>query len=366
MRIAYVITGLKLGGAETVTIDIANKFVKKGHAVIIIYLTGDVAPEHNIHPLISLYPLRTNKTLRGFYSTLKKTKRILDTFKPDVVHGNMFHANILVRLIRLSSSSIPRLISTEHSNNIEGNIRMSLYRITDIFSDLNTNVSNMATSYFVEKKAFSSKKSITVYNGINLNKFTPDIRKRISIRTTLTIKEDNFVFINVGRLTPAKDQSTLLKAFQLVNNNYNNTKLIIVGDGELKQQLEDEKNKLGLYNSVFFIGARSNVEDYYNASDCFVLSSAWEGFGIVLVEAMACQLPVIATKSGGCSEVVNNESFIVPIEKPYLLSNKMIEIYKMSMAERLKIGKKNKIQAANFDINAIVDTWEKIYLNKVL
>lgn len=363
MKIAYIITGLELGGAETITLNIANKFIEKGHNVIIIYLTGEIAKEHNIHPSITLFPLRMKKNFRDLYKALCMTKNILDDFKPDVVHGNMFHANLFIRLLRSFSSSIPRLISTEHSNNIESNLRMVLYRLTDSFSDVNTNVSAFATNHFIEKKAFSKKKSITVYNGICLDRFVLDYKKRISVRTQLSIKDDDFLFINVGRLSLAKDHSTLLKAFQILNKNYNNTKLIIVGDGHLKSELERKKAELGLIDKVYFTGARSNVEDYYNASDCFVLSSVWEGFGIVLAEAMACQLPVIATESGGCLEVVKNKDFIVPIKNPLLLSNKMMEILKMSTEQRIQLGLQNKNQASNFDINKIVDIWQKIYLN---
>ena len=363
MKIAYIITGLELGGAEMITVNIANKFIEKGHTVIIIYLTGEIAPEHNIHPLITLYTLRMSKTIKGFYSAFKKTIKIINAFQPDVVHGNMYHANMLIRLLRLSTSSIPRLISTEHSNNIESNIRMKLYRMTDYLSDINTNVSNVATNLFIEKKAFSREKSRTVYNGINLDRFTSNIDKRNTIRKELSLKETDFVFLNVGRLCLAKDQSTLLKAFHIVNKNYDNTKLIVVGDGGLKHSLEHEKIKLGLINKVFFIGSRSNVEDYYSASDCFVLSSAWEGFGIVLAEAMACKLPVIATESGGCLEVVNNKDFIVPIKNPFLLSRKMVEVCEMSTYQRLQLGEQNNKQASNFDINKIINIWSKLYFN---
>jgi glycosyltransferase involved in cell wall biosynthesis len=363
MKIAYIITSLELGGAETITLNIANKFIEKGHNVIIIYLTGEIAKEHNIHPSITLFPLRMKKNFRDFYKALSMTKNILDDFKPDVVHGNMFHANLFIRLLRPFSSSIPRLISTEHSNNIESNLRMVLYRLTDSLSDVNTNVSAFATNHFIEKKAFSKEKSITVYNGIDLDRFIPNFEKRATIRSILSIKDDDFLFINVGRLSPAKDQSTLLKAFKIVSENYENAKLIILGDGELKHSLEHEKIKLGLINKVFFIGSRSNVEDYYNASDCFVLSSEWEGFGIVLAEAMACKLPVIATESGGCLEVVNNKDFIVPIKNPSLLSRKMLEICKMSTYQRLQLGEQNKKQASNFDINKIINIWSKLYFN---
>ena len=364
MKIAYFITGLALGGAETITINIANKFQERGHNVIIVYLTGDIAEEHKINSSIKLFALHIDKTIISFIKALIKSKIILKDFKPDVIHGNMFHANLLIRLLRLFIP-IKRIISTEHSNNIEGNLRMKLYQLTDFLSDINTNVSKNATKYFIENKAFSNKKSLSVYNGINLERFKFIEAKRTYIRNKLALSEDDFLFLNVGRLHPAKDQITLLRAFKIVNDSYPKTKLFIIGDGELNTFLENEKEKLGLANKAFIIGSRTNVEDFYCASDCFVLSSAWEGFGLVLVEAMACQLTVIATDSGGSIEVLNNTNFVVPIKNPKLLSLKMEEVYNYSPDERLQIGLDNKEQSQKFDINKIIDIWQDIYLDNI-
>ncbi len=119
MKIAYFITGLGLGGAEVVTIGIANEMVKRGHRVALVYLTGENDHAERIDPRIEVIGLRMRKTPAGLITAMKKARRIIRRFRPDVVHGNMVHANLFVRLLRLSVK-VPYLISTEHNKNIEG------------------------------------------------------------------------------------------------------------------------------------------------------------------------------------------------------------------------------------------------------
>jgi glycosyltransferase involved in cell wall biosynthesis len=112
-------------------------------------------------------------------------------------------------------------------------------------------------------------------------------------------------------------------------------------------------------------GAHPDIQAYYNAADCFVLSSAWEGFGLVLAEAMACGLPVISTDAGGCAEVVDQPQYMVPIKDEEKLRDKMIEIMNKSISERNDIGSKNSLIAKKYDIHSIIDKWESLYMSKI-
>ena len=134
----------------------------------------------------------------------------------------------------------------------------------------------------------------------------------------------------MGRLTEAKDQSNLLNAFACLSKEYNNTKLLIIGKGHLDESLTILCDELRISDKVSFLGAKTDIENYYNASDCFVLSSAWEGFGLVIAEAMACGLPAISTDAGGCAEVVANNQWVVPVQNSSALYVKMKEILALS------------------------------------
>lgn len=360
MKIVYCITGLGIGGAEAITVDIANRMAAAGHDVILLYLTGENKQSERIDGRLQVIGLGMHKNPVSFIKTQKRVRYLMKQWQPDVVHAHMVHANLFCRILCLSCK-IPFLICTEHNKNIEGHLRMWIYRFTDCLSDVNTNVSEEATSFFIKQKAFSVHKSQTVYNGIDLGRFIPCRDNGVWVREQYRIGKDEFLFLNVGRLMPAKDQRNLIKAFHGLADIYPEVKLLIVGEGELREELEQYVGTLSLGKRVIFAGSQQQVADYYNAADCFVLSSAWEGFGIVLAEAMACGLPVIATDSGGCAEVVDNAEYMVKPRDTGALLLKMRQVYALTVKERQEIGCINREKALRFDINRICKQWLEIY-----
>ena len=356
MKIAYLITGLGLGGAEVITIDIANQMARNGCKVLMLYLTGENACSQRIDPEIEVTGLDMRSTPLRYMKALLKARRILKKFKPGIIHAQMFYACIFARILRIIYCR-PKLICTEHNKNIEAAYRMQLYRFTNCLSDFNTNVSQEAVDYFIEQKAFKRSNSRVVYNGIDLSKFVPNPVSRTLIRRLYGINDDEFLFLSVGRLTIQKDHHTLISAFSTISD----AKLMIVGEGDLASDLKQFAFELGVGGNVIFAGAHDNIEDYYNAADCFVLSSAWEGFGIVLAEAMACALPVITTDAGGCREVVDDDTCVVPPGDTVHLAMKMQQIQTMPPVCRQATGDKNRMKASRFDIKHIVAEWTAIY-----
>jgi glycosyltransferase involved in cell wall biosynthesis len=357
MKIAYFITGLGVGGAEVVTLDLARRALAAGHRVMVVYLSDADTLAAGVPPGIGLFALRMRKTPAGMLAALAAARRIVRDFRPDIVHSNMFHSNIFTRLLRLIAP-IPALICSEHTTRPGSVRRVWAYRLTSFLSNLDTNVSQAAVDEFVRLGAFRPGNAEVVYNGVDTVRFSPDRKAGARLRRRMGIADDEFVWLNVGRLTEAKDQAVLLKAFDLVGRG----RLIIVGDGELRGVLEARIETSGLHGKAILAGAHSDTLDFYNAADCFVLSSAWEGFGIVLVEAMSCELPVIATDSGGCAEVVQNREFIVPPCNEVALAQKMLYVVELSGAQRLKLGRQNRALAARFDLDAIWRQWEQIYI----
>lgn len=362
MKILYCITGLGIGGAERVTVDLANEMAKLGNPVVLMYLAGDNKQLEYIHKDIRVIGMNMSRNFVSFFKAQIKARRLIREFQPDVLHSNMVHANLFCRFLRIYSK-ISFLISTEHSNNVEGDFRMFMYKVTDFLSDINTNVSNQATRFFIERKAFSQKKSLTVYNGIDLNKFSLNRQTRSIIRERYGIEENHFLFLNVGRLMPAKDHKNLITAFKYLIDISPEVRLIIVGEGDLESELCAYIEELSLVNKVILVGKQLDVVNYYNAADCFVLSSIWEGFGIVLAEAMACELPVITTDAGGCVEVIDNLNYIVKPCDHYALFLKMQQVCEMSFEERKELGRVNRTRAIRFDINTISRQWLNIYRN---
>lgn len=361
MKILYVITGLGGGGAEKVVADLADKMYERGHEVKIAFLKGNVIvkPKNNN---IEIIPLGL-ESLINFYTSSIKFRILINNFRPDVVHAHMVHANIFVRINRLNCK-INKLICTAHNSNEGGKLRMLAYRLTDKFSDLNTNVSKEATESFQEMKAFDSA-AITIYNGIDLNKF----RKKVVDKNIILSNQINLnqkIILAVGRLNEQKDYPNLLKAISLLKENSSQAfKLLIVGDGEQKKTIEELISKLNLDNDIILLGRRNDIAELMSIADYFVLSSAFEGFGLVVAEAMACETFVVATDCGGVKEVMGGYGLMASPQDSKGLADQLLKAINMPLNARLENNRKalNYVHE-NFDLERIVEKWEGLYDSK--
>lgn len=352
MRLLYLITGLGVGGAEKVVTELADQMLKRGHQVKIAYLKGEaiVCPQSSEIELIYL----GFENLKSFRFAYQNYKKILENFQPDVVHAHMVHANIFARVSRIFVS-VPKLICTAHNSNEGGQLRMLAYKFTNHLSDLNTNVSDEASKSLIAKGAFNSNNLITVYNGIDLNKF---------IFFNKDIKSNELKFLSVGRFNAQKDYPNLLHAIAIFRQNPQHKEYIlkIAGDGELRPQIEELIEHLGLKNNVTLLGRRNDIPQLMQEADFFILPSAYEGFGLVVAEAMACGAFVIATNSGGVAEVMGDTGILVPPQD----SKALAEAIKQAVSKTPLEIQENNLKARQrveelFSLENSVQNWLKLY-----
>ena len=286
--------------------------------------------------------------------------KLVARFKPDVVHSHMFHANILSRLASMIGK-IRRLVCTAHSNVEGGALRMLLYRLTDSLADEFTNVSQGAVESFERLKAAPVGRMLVMHNGIDTRRFRFNPVARQQLRDELGI-QDNRVFIAIGRFHEAKDYPNLLNAFSIFSRSQSDGHLLIVGDGELRPKIEQQIKVLGLQARVSLLGIRQDVPELLSAADVFVLSSAWEGFGLVVAEAMAAERIVIATNSGGVKEVLGNNGFLVAPRDSTMLAENMQKAIMLSESEAREYGRKSRQYILdNFGLDGVVERWLAIY-----
>ncbi|MGJ0338334.1 glycosyltransferase [Aliarcobacter cryaerophilus] len=358
-KILFVITGLGMGGAENQVINLADNLQYRGYSVTIAYILEPsiVLPKNNNVKVIFLHG---EKSIKGIFKAYINLVKLINNIRPNIVHSNMYHANIISRLAKLFSK-IPKLICTAHSNNEGGIFRMVTYRITNFLGDVFTNVSEKAVSEFESKKAVSKNTMLAMHNGIDTNKFIFNQESRNILRKELKI-ENKKVFISIGRFDEAKDYPNLLNAFSIVYKKYKDIHLLIVGDGSLRVTIESMIINLNIEESVTLLGIRKDVEKLLSASDIFVLSSAWEGFGLVVAEAMACERIVVSTDCGGVSEVLGNCGFLLESRNSNLLAETMKKAYFLGQQEVYSLGKKAKQRILNkYSLDRVVDKWEIIY-----
>ncbi len=290
MKVTLVIYGLGGGGAERVMSIVANYWVSKGWDVTLLLLVPPTtAPFYQLDPRIKLKSLgvagKSTSKLAAIVKTWQRVKVLRQEIiqsKPDVTIGFMNSVNVYVILACLGLN-IPTIVS-EHiypgctdANKIWQFIMKRAYRYADLITVLTQN----ALPFYPENKGY---RTIVMPNPIT----TPD-----PVGSTTGLLQDPSL-IAVGRLHPQKGFDLLLKAFHRVQATYPDWQLTILGEGPMRSELEALRSQLKLTDRVHLPGLVSNVRDYLDRADLFVMPSRFEGFPMALCEAMACGLPVLS------------------------------------------------------------------------
>ncbi|MBB6663357.1 glycosyltransferase [Proteus mirabilis] len=365
-NLLFIITGLGVGGAEKQVCLLADQFAQLGNKITIISLADKeilVKPQNKNIKIVSL---NMKKNIFSFLITANKLKNIIKNEKPDVIHSHMIHANIFTRLVRIFVK-IPVLISTAHNTNEGGKLRMFLYRITDNLATISTNVSKEAVNSFIAQKATTPDRMITVYNAIDTNLFSYNELAREKKRSEINLDDNTPIILSVGRLTKAKDYPNLFHAFSNLNLS-KRPKLVIIGDGEEKENLQQLAYDLKISKDILWLGIRHDVSDWMSACDLFILPSAWEGFGLVVAEAMSCKRLVIGTNSGGVGEVINKYGLVIPPKNSIALASAITQCLSLPEQERNSLGILARKHIINtFSVEKISQQWLALYnelLNK--
>jgi glycosyltransferase involved in cell wall biosynthesis len=348
MVIVYVLTSLGMGGAERQVLALAERMAARGHGVKLLVLRPQLKEQWPAAlPVIHLDMRRTPwSVLKGF----SRARRFLRGYRPDLVHGHSFHANLVARLLN-GFARRPAVLSTVH-NVYEGGLhRMIAYRLTDFLCARTTAVSTAAAKRFVRLGAVPKKKCVVVTNAIDILEFSPIPDRRKYTRAVLLAGED-FVWIAAGRLVAAKDFPNLLRAFALVHAAIPNARLWIAGAGETTTAQEN----------VHWLGLRRDMPALLDAADGFVLSSAWEGMPLIVGEAMAMEKPVVATDVGGVRELVGDAGMIVPPKNPDALAAAMLATMRSGDEVRRKLGHAARLRIEGFfSMESRADQWESLY-----
>jgi len=311
INILFVLHNISNAGIERVCLNLL-KSINRDKFHIVVYLfeynpvklfSDDVIPE------IKFYKesFGAKQKLRHFKRIIKLLS-IIRIENPKIVIGFYSYVDLLISLSKLFFKFVH--IATVHhplkKNVYYQNVYMSLmHRIITFIalskSDKIVTVSNATKKDVIEYAKINPKKIEVIYNGINLN----DINNCLKEKVQLVIDKPYIVF--VGRLEKIKSIDTLIKAFTLLKTRFVDLCLIILGDGSLKNELLEQAILCGYEQDIKFLGFTSNPYKYIENASCLVLPSIYEAFGYVIIEAMHCKTPVIASKSDGPLEIIDDK-----------------------------------------------------------
>ena len=354
LRILVITTGLKLGGAEQQIAALARAFLSLGNEVAILSLTQ--GQEIDLPAAIPVTELDMRKTPLSMLAALRKARTLVQQWRPDVIHAHMVHANLFARVLS-RMGRMPPVICSAHSAREGGRLRALAYRVTDRWCALTTHVSDAGRMAMVASGAVPDGRVIVMPNGIDTSRFRPDQASREQTRRNLGLGPDDRLVLNVGRLVPEKDQAMLIEAFCEVSRDLPKARLMIAGDGPLRDALAHQVARHGLNHVVLLAGARNDIPELLHAADVFVLSSRIEGMPLVVGEALASGLPVVATAAAGVAELAGDTATLTPTENPQALASALRNAIASLPGTDSERDRRRQRIVGNFDVNGVARQW---------
>lgn len=328
-RILILVPRMNIGGAETYAANIARALKINGHQVYIASGGGILAKQLQLEGIRHFFlPMRWSTDLSAYLLT-----KIVMKNQIDLIHANSAAAGITAVKLRTRYLNIP-IIFTAH-----GSFGHNKQEMTLNYCDKIICVSEFLRQDSI-RRGFDPSKLVTLYSGIDINKFTPSPCKENKVRKLCNIPENAFTLIIVSRIKNIfnKGHMDLMEILRTYPNAAS-WHLVVVGSGSGLYKLKYYIQRYNLQNRVHCIGHKTEVQEWLNEADVLVLPSYFETFGLVLAEGMAMKKPVIAYSVGGTPEVIENgkSGFLVQYKNIGDFNEKLLFLEKKVNA-RLSMG----------------------------
>ncbi|MDP7035984.1 MAG: glycosyltransferase [Planctomycetota bacterium] len=364
-KILHAITTLDRGGAEIQLLEVLSRLDPDRYEIHLAYLKGEGTLRSEFESAgVTVQPFRMFSPLDPLL--IRRLTRYMRKQQFDLVHTHLFKADVHATLAA-RKAKIPYVICGKHNEDpylerwIPGRVGRRISRKVD-----RTVVLSQAVERFmIEVGAAQPETTRLVPYGIDLEAFDRSARDtdRAEIRREWDLDEDAFVLGCVARLEPQKAHLDLLEAVARIRPKHPEIKLLLIGDGTLRHPLEARSAQEDLRDAVRFTGVRSDIPRLLAGLDLFVLSSHWEGFGLVLLEAMAARLPIVATSVGAIPEIVvdGETGLLAPPKDPEQLAQSIGELAS-DRARSRAYGQAGRNRAAqDFTLDQTVSRLTRVY-----
>ncbi|MGD1867372.1 MAG: glycosyltransferase [Phormidesmis sp.] len=364
MKILHSITTINRGGAENHLVELV-KGQTHSHEVTVAFLKGDRYWQQTLEAM----GVKTVDLRMKFYGDIQpfwQLRSLINQFTPDIVHAHLPPAELYTALALTGMRSIPLVISKHNDEpfyKIVGQqlIARQIAKRADHIIAISQSVKN---NVCFRDLACSPSKVSTVYYGIDQQPYKSVSAQSVQqLHQQWAIDEGTYLIGTVARLVPQKSLHTLLKGFQLyLQKTSVQTKLVIVGQGSLEAELKQQATALGIEQFVVWAGYHEDIPAVMTSLDLLALTSEYEGFGHVLLEAMAAQKPVVASEVSAIPEVVKNgiSGVLVPPQQP----DQLAEVFAFfEHVEKRDLFGKNGRQTVqqNFTLSAMIAKTQQAY-----
>lgn len=376
MKIIYCINGLfNSGGMERILTNKVNYLVENFNYDITI-ITTDQKNREVFYPLnkkvkhIDLGLNYTDDLGKNFF------KRIYIYIRKQIKHRKLLKKffielkpNIIISLGNHETFFLPEIvdknIKTIREHHFNKNFRLQelsqnfLYKLKFFYDNYREEKSLKKYDEFIvltneDKKLWKNSKVKVIPN------FSNYISNKVS-------KCNNRKLISVGRLSYEKGYDILIDVWNLISRKYPDWTLEIYGEGKEREGLQNKINKLGLENSFLLKGTVKNIQDKYLESSIYVMTSRYEGFGMVIIEAMSCGLPIISFDCPyGPKNIItdNEDGFVVQFENIKQMAERVEELIVNEEKRRL-FGKRAKENVQRFSQDKIMEQWNRIFIELI-
>tara|TARA_B110000008_G_scaffold219277_1_gene219120 strand:+ start:34 stop:1179 length:1146 start_codon:yes stop_codon:yes gene_type:complete len=354
MKILHTITSLDKGGAENhvASLGIIQKqnydnvkfFISKNSKYWIKPLK-----KNNIQVFKAHFFFENNflQKLLKLFKDVRQLVLIINKYKPNILHAHLPYMEIVSYCALFFSSNKPKFIISKHVDNVY--FQGSIGQKRNYFGGfLEKTVSKKASSiiaisksvkrFFISDYVGVDKKKIKViYYGINKSNILKNNLKKNNLKKKYKLLNNELKIGCIARLVPQKAIDNLILSLSLINKHIN-IKLIIVGKGPLKKELQFLAKKLKVENKIIWIDFIDRVQDFYETIDLFVLTSRYEGLGFVFLESMIFKKPIITCNTSAMPEIIKNNynGFLVPPNNPKFLAKTILKL--KDKKKRKKLG----------------------------